>query len=131
MPAFTKKKTSGPEGVDTVFSAHIQTALGADITKSAGAGQVSAITYTITEQVGPQQNVVTGLGTLVVASTVYDTLQTGSGWYQDNSGFNFQATLPGAQFPDAGEYIVVFLLTLASGGTPFPVECFHHAYSTS
>ena len=126
MP-YIKYRTSGPTGVDTKFAAHVQSPPGTDIVQSA----ISGIAYTVREMVGPQQNVQTGSGSPSPSSSIFNTLQLTSDWTQDNTGYNFAVTIPGADFPDAGDYVVVFLLTPAGGGTAFPVEFFHHCYSLS
>lgn len=125
-----KFSTVGWKGVDTTFAAHVQSPPGTDIIQSV----ISGITYTVTEMRGPQQNVVTGSGTLVVANTVFNTLQTpitNPSWTQDNNGYNFLGAIPGAQIPDAGDYVVLFLFALTAGGTPVPLEFYHHANSLS
>ncbi len=45
---------------------------------------------------------VLGAQSLTIASTIFDTLQTGNGWpAQDTLGYNFKATIPPTAFPDS------------------------------
>jgi len=130
MPNPQKFNTVNWKGVDTTFAAHVQSPPGTNILQST----ISSITYTVTEMIGPSQNTSTGSGTLVVADTVFNALVTplvDASWTQDNLGYNFKATIPGASFPDAGDYVVKFLFTPTGGGTAFPVLFYHHANSVS
>ena len=130
MPAPFKYRTTGFVGIDTAFKNRVQIPPGTDIVQSA----ISAVSYSVTEMVGAQQNTSTGSGTPSVASSVFNALQTPSidpSWTQDNTGYNFSVTIPGASFPDVGDYVVKFLLTPAGGGTPVPVIFFHHCNSVT
>lgn len=130
MPNPQKFNTVGWQGVDTTFAAHVQSPPGTDILKAT----IASIAYSVKEMIGPQQNTSTGSGPLVVNDVVFDTLQTPTlnpSWTQDNIGYNFKATIAGATFPDAGDYVVKFLFTPTGGGTAFPVLFYHHANSVS
>ena len=130
MPAPFKFRTNGYKLTDTSFKARVQSPPGTDIQQST----ISAIAYTVTEMVGPQQGTVTGSGTLSVPSVVFNSLQTPStdpSWTADNTGYNFSANIPGADFPDAGDYVVEFLFTPSGGGSTFPVIFYHHCNSRS
>jgi hypothetical protein len=95
------------------------------------AAAVSAISYTVTESLGPNQGTQITTGNLTpVASYLSDTLST-TGWTVDTVGYNFQATLPAACFPDAGEYVIDLIFTLAGDSSTFPVKLYHHARSRS
>jgi hypothetical protein len=53
---------------------------------------------------------------LVVANVIYNTLQNGTVWTQDNIGYNFEAILPGSNFPKGSRvYGVEFVFTLTNG----------------
>jgi len=58
---------------------------------------------------------------VTVSTSVFDTLQTGGGWTEDPSGYNFSYTIDKAAFPGPDAYEIVFLFTPADGGNPFPV----------
>src|SRR4051812_31859089 len=46
---------------------------------------------------------------VVVASAIFDTLQTDSAWSKDSTGYNFKHSLPATAFPTAGHvYLVVY-----------------------
>lgn len=128
MPRPKKYRTTGVATIDSTFAARVQSPPGTDIAQSS----ISAITYTVEESVGLQAGTQTGSGILVIGSVVFNILQTSAidpSWAQDNTGYNFRATLPGANFPDAGEYVVLFLITPTGGGSAFPIECLHHCNS--
>lgn len=127
MPAPLKFRTTGYKGVDTYFKCRVQNPPGTDIVQSATA----SIAYTVKESVGPQATVQTGSGSPSVVSSVFNTLQLSTDWTQDNTGYNFSVLVPGSAFPDAGDYVVTFLITPTGGGTAYPVIFFHHADSIS
>lgn len=60
----------------------------------------------------------TGTPAVVVNTSVFDVLQTGSGWTEDNTGWNFTFTVPAASFPAPDHYFVLFTFTPGSG-SPF------------
>lgn len=122
--------TDGWLNTNTTFRAYVEDdATGTIIAQAA----VSAITYTVTESVGPQQGKVTAnVVSLTPVSTYILAALSLTGWREDQTGFNFQATLPAAVFPDAGDYVVDFIGTLASDGSTFVLaKCFHHCKSRS
>lgn len=125
--SYRKYRTENAKGVDSQFNARVEIPPGHLIT---GPADVSLITYTVTEQLGAQAGTQTGTGNCPINACVFPVLQLGSGWTEDNTGFNFQFTVPGASFPDPGEYIVLFLFTPSGGGTPIPLEYSHHAADT-
>ena len=69
---------------------------------------------------------VVGSGTFSPGSVVYNTLQTDNIWTKDETGYNFKATVPGANFPLAERrYRVVFSFVTVSWGTfKQPFEAF-------
>lgn len=53
---------------------------------------------------------------IVVASVIFDTLQTGGMWTKDSTGYNFRHAMPATAFPDAAHvYEVVYTVTPTSG----------------
>ena len=65
---------------------------------------------------------VTSTPTVVVASAVFDALQTSARWTRDATGYNFAFTVPAAAFAAPDLYTVVFTFTPVSGSA-FPVIC--------
>jgi hypothetical protein len=65
----------------------------------------------------------TAVGTsasLVVADTVFDTLQTDARWSRDSVGYNFRFTLPVARLPTGGSFVRVEVLFDPASGEDFP-----------
>ena len=89
---------------------------------------VTAIAYTVTGATGPQQGIVTSSGGLSPVATCLNSTLSVVGWTYDSLGWNFKAPLPATAFPDPGDYVVDFVLTLADG-SGFPVKAYHHARS--
>ena len=118
--------TNGYAKTNTTIRAYVKDdQTGSNIQQSV----VSAIAYTVTQSLGPQQGTVTGTGTFSpVATYLSNTLST-TGWLVDQIGFNFQATLPASCFPDPGQYTIDLIFTLAADSTTFLVQCNHHAWS--
>ena len=52
---------------------------------------------------------------LVVADTIFDTLQTDNGWDVDAEGYNFKDQPDADDLSQAGKYIIVYVLTPVSG----------------
>lgn len=75
--------------------------------------RTSTITGRITRKASGQQ--VGSDITLVVATTIYDTLQTGSIWSLDSTGFNFKYRIDGATYFEEPE-IYVFAAKIVLGG---------------
>ena len=92
---------------------------------------VSAIAYTIWELDEDDEDARTAVTghtavALTIASVVYDTLQTGSKWTHDATGYNFAYTpviSTSAAFAKAGEdkYLIEYSFTPADGGQVFKV----------
>lgn len=51
---------------------------------------------------------------VVVATAIFDTLQTDSTWWKDAIGYNFADTVPATMFPGLGAYSIVYTFTPAS-----------------
>lgn len=80
--------------------------------------RTSTITGRITRKASGQQ--VGSDISLVVATTIYDTLQTGSIWTLDTTGFNFKHRIDGATYFEEPEiYVAAYKIVLggASVGT--------------
>jgi len=77
--------------------------------------------YLLDDQDADSRTAVTGhaAGALVVADTIYDTLQTGDEWTVDDTGYNFAHVIDistNAAFEIAGRrYLVEVILTPAAG----------------
>lgn len=56
---------------------------------------------------------------LDISDVVYDTLQTGTLWTPDSTGYNFLAKLPAGHFANPGAHAVEFLFTLDGGDVFF------------
>lgn len=89
---------------------------------------VAAIAYTVTGSTGPKQGIVTSSGGLSPVANYLNSTLSVTGWTYDSLGWNFKAPLPATAFPDPGDYVVDFVLTLADG-SGFPVKTYHHARS--
>lgn len=102
------------ENADATFLARVKISSSgalANVTQAA----VSTITYGVNHlDTGTQ----TGSGSLTVSGVVYDTLQTGTIWTADATGYNFLASIAASSFPYPGAYRVEFKWTL-TGGTVF------------
>ncbi len=116
MPEVEVYRASVWAGYEARFLARIVDINGAHITQA----QVSSITYTVHEAEGDEALVTSG--SLIVASVVYDTLQTGGMWTADLDGYNFFAALPAACFPVAGTRYRVKIVLTPTSGNPFKME---------
>lgn len=106
-------------GYEAIVLGRVETRAGVNFTQAA----VSSIAYTVREAEGDETQITTG--TLVVATTIYDTLQTGGLWDADLTGYNFYGILPPTCFPTAGKrYRVKIEITPTVGN---PVVIVHEA----
>ena len=91
----------------------------------------SSIAYSVVDVRRP--NTVVASGTIVVADTVFDSLQTSDArWTVDDTGFNFAWAQPAAIVPDGGKtYQVEITFTPATGSAiPYPYRLkTHEIYS--
>lgn len=128
MPPPIKFKSEGYKLTDVAFVSRVQIPAGTYILQAS----IASITYTVTEELGTQAGTVTGSGNCPINTSVFDTLQAppaqDPGWSQDNLGYNFKFTVHGSNFPDPGDYRVVFLLTPVGGGSAVPVQFLHHCF---
>jgi hypothetical protein len=121
-------QTNGYAKTNTTIRARVTDDAKAPLQQSA----LSSIAYTVTESQGPQQGAVTGSGSLSPVSTYLQNTLSTTGWFVDQTGFNFQATLPASCFPDPGQYMIDIIGTLSADGTTFVIgQCNHHAWSRS
>jgi hypothetical protein len=126
MPKPITFNTGGWVGTNTTFRAYVKDdATGSFILAAA----VSSIAYTVKQAAGPSQGTTTGSGGLTPVSTYLLAALSTVGWTVDAIGYNFKAALPASCFPDAGDYVIDFVFTLAADGSTFPVKCYHHARS--
>lgn len=59
---------------------------------------------------------------VVVASAIFNALQTDSTWWKDSIGYNFSDAPPASKFPGLGLYEIVYQFTPASAGlSMFPL----------
>ena len=101
------------EDSGSVFMARARLASGAYITQAA----ISTITYRVWD-INPTTytEITAGAQTLVVASVVFDALQTAFPWTKDETGYNFKHEMPAASFPNGkGPYRVEYKVTPVSG----------------
>jgi hypothetical protein len=86
---------------------------------------LSGITVVVTDEDGTTTLTSTAV---TVSSSVYDTMQTGTVWTEDSTGYNFKHRVPGTAFPAPGKYRVEYLFTL-TGGVTFPAVFSHDVRS--
>lgn len=63
----------------------------------------------------------TASGTLTISAVIYDTLQTGTIWTVDTTGYNFLYTLAATAFPEPGSYTAEVKFVQTSGAVGFLV----------
>lgn len=77
---------------------------------------VSAIGCKVFDLTGDTPDTAVATPTVVVASSVFDTLQTDARWTKDATGYNFRYTLAASVFTTGGHrYLVEFKFTPSSG----------------
>ena len=79
---------------------------------------IASITRTIFDTKAAVPTAVLATDALVVASTVFDVLQTDGRWTEDESGYNFRDTIAGSNFASSTVYRVEYWFT-SSGGSLF------------
>ncbi len=94
-----------------------------------GSNLTQATTTTITRTVflkaldsGAAREVVSAAALLVVASVVFDALQTDDRWDRDNTGYNFRDTVASTVFTLADRTYEVLYSFAGSGGQVFVVR---------
>lgn len=102
---------------DTIFEETTPTFLARLMRDASGVetAVVQADVSTITYQVWLEGTLVNS-GSLTVSDVVYNTLQTGSIWTQDTTGFNFKHKLSDTNFVSGNKtYTVIHHVTLTGG----------------
>lgn len=69
---------------------------------------VSELHYMVTQLVDGVETEVAPSTELTVTDVIFDTLQTGNGWTEDTTGYNFRHQLAATDLPDGG---VVYTVT--------------------
>lgn len=96
-------------GGSPVLMARVTGNLGVPVTQAT----VASINRTITNK---STGVVVSSDALVVADTIYNTLQTPAAWTYDTTGFNFSDQPPAEDIDEADvTYVVVYTLTMTTG----------------
>jgi len=79
---------------------------------------LATITYTVWDG-----DTLSAPAPLTIASVIFNTLQMGTVWTQDSTGYNFRVPLAAALFPAPDKtYAFEFKFTL-TGGTVFWLQC--------
>lgn len=73
---------------------------------------VSSITYQVIRQ---PAGTTSGSGSVTIAASVFDTLQTDDRWDNDDIGFNFAHTIPASAFDTLGPVRVRYTFNTPSG----------------
>lgn len=100
--------------------ARVTTVAGVNLTQAA-VSSISRTVYLLDASNPDTRTAVTNHSavTIAVATTIYDTLQTGGAWTVDSTGYNFADTIDvstNAAFGTAGrDYLVEYTITPASG----------------
>lgn len=103
-------------------------ACAARITDVAGDPITQATTASINYEVRDKSNpkVVTGSGTVIVSSSVFDTYQTPESWNVDSIGYNFMHRPPPSCFKLGGRvYAVEYKFTPAAGDAYYVIFEIH------
>jgi len=109
--------------------ARVTGADGAAITQAS----LTSISYKVFDLNSTTPSTAVATGTVTIATSVFDTLQTDAIWSEDTSGYNFKHTIASTVFTTGGHaYRVEYLFTPASG-QPFWVvfELHTHEVMTS
>lgn len=112
--------TIGWENTTPVVMARLTDATGAALTQASFAVlPATPIMYYVYDLALGLAGVVTDPGTaLVVATVIFDVLQTGNGWTADTTGYNFRWVIPAGEFALAAgdkRYQVEIMFTLTTG----------------
>lgn len=98
-------------GSAVVALARLHAIEGADITQATTVS-ISRTIYRVSNSA-----VLSGPTSLVVADTVFDTLQTAVGWKADVIGYNFRDAISGASLTTVGKIVLVYSLVDSDGLT--------------
>ena len=75
---------------------------------------LSSITWKVFPEAGGDA---VATGTLTVATAVYDTLQTGDEWTEDDTGYNVRHDVLATSITNPGRYVIEYKITPTSGST--------------
>jgi hypothetical protein len=119
-------RTEGYEDETTTFMARILAGDG----NAAEIADVSTCTYKVYSQADGTE---TGTGSVTVATSFFDTLQTDARWTFDTTGYNFRFDVGPTAFPDGGRaYRVEFKVTFSDAAVRWiAFEHFAEAVQTS
>lgn len=107
------------DGQLTIFS-RVQGNAGTNITQ-AGITSIACRVYDL-----DNSNALVASPAVVVASVVFDALQTAAPWVADTTGYNVKFAVPAASFPTGGRrYRIELTFTPVSSGDPFYVITHH------
>ena len=108
------------EGADLVFYRRLYVDSSGTLTPI-----TQALTSTVTYKVfdNPTATTPSATGSLVVATVIFDTLQTGTVWttFADSTGYNFRAIMARSLFPDGNKRYTVEITVTLTSGYQFPV----------
>lgn len=109
--------------------ARIKKADGNYVTQAA----LTSITCKVYDLQGTTPDTATATPTVTIASSIFDTLQTGGMWTADSTGYNFSHTQESTIFANGDHtYLVEYLFTPTSGGAWWVVfEVYVRAVKTS
>ena len=114
MPAAETVHSIIFEGNDATCLARIQGTDAAELTQAA----LTSIAYSVYDRAAPTTSVASGA--VVIATSVFDTLQTDARWTADSTGYNFRHTLAGSTFPTGGRtYMVQYKFTETGGSIAY------------
>lgn len=80
---------------------------------------LSSIICVVYDEDGTVADTSIGSPSVTIADSVFDTLQTGSAWTKDTTGYNFKHTVPSTCFPDGGRTYTIEYVFTESDGTTF------------
>lgn len=106
------------EDAPVTYFARVRNTIGTLLTQATTTG-ITCKVFRLSEEDDPEELFTPSV---VVASSVFDTLQTGDVWDIDATGYNFRHVLSGSNFPaPATVYRVEYVVTPTSGEA-FPLK---------
>lgn len=103
------------ENSAVIILARVRKADGEYLTRAA----TSSLTCKVFDLDGETPDTAVATPSLVIADTIFDTLQIDSRWAKDGTGFNFSAGLAGTCFPSGGHTYQVEVKVTTTEGDPF------------
>ena len=126
MPATEIHQSTGWEDTSARFMARVEGNDGANILQST----IDTIACSVFDEDSETPNTATSTPAIVVADSVFDTLQTtalDSRWTVDTTGYNFAHDMPATSFPDGDHnYRIEYIFTPFTGDA-FPLVFSHLA----